>query len=86
MSRNRNKKAAIPEMPGPREGVDPFAIRIEPLRAEPEPACGACKFWVTTDPNVGECRRYPPITRFPVMGAAMWCGEFQVKPIEAKTE
>lgn len=56
-------------------------------------ACETCRFWSqfagprdVTDPIIGECRRYPPVTEtsedeywshWPIVIGAAWCGEYQ---------
>lgn len=44
--------------------------------------CCTCEFYVQ-NPNLGikECHRFPPefVTKWPVVGASDWCGEWEKK-------
>jgi len=53
-------------------------------------SCSNCKYWKATDPDIGECRRYPPVaivwedlrlpqpthSVLPIVKSDGWCGEW----------
>lgn len=42
--------------------------------------CVNCKYYVVTETGAdyGECYRYPPRDRFPLVNETEWCGEFHL--------
>ena len=48
-------------------------------------ACGTCRYFVRTDDDKGQCRRYPPESNeayswWPTVDGADWCGEYVIRP------
>ena len=46
----------------------------------PDEACAACRFYLGTDPDVGICRRRPPVRAgWPETTPVDWCGEWEAR-------
>ena len=51
-----------------------------PIDTTTTETCGACRFYLGTDPDVGICRRRPPVRAgWPETTPADWCGEWQAR-------